>query len=193
MRSLPSSRVMSTPVRMARLSSFDTTRATRRTIDENSAKGTSMRWSGVTSGKAGKSCALSTLSENDAVSQVIWAWSSSPLKCTAASGKLRTMSANSLPGTTVEPGSSMRAAQEYLIESSRSVVCSTRRSPSAVSKMPERTGNVERLDMPFSTMERALDNSPWLMLNFMGSLPLPAGGVVSLWLRALYKACAQPG
>ena len=109
--------VMSTPVRMARLSSFDTTRATRRTIEANWANGMSTRWVTSTCGKAGKSSGLSALMENEAVSQVMTAFSSSASTCTAASGRFFTMSANSLPGTTARPGCSTRAATVYWTDS----------------------------------------------------------------------------
>ena len=59
--------------------------------------------------------------ENDAVSHVMTAESSSAATCTAASGRFFTISENSLPGTTALPVSSMSAATEYWMDSSRSV------------------------------------------------------------------------
>ena len=162
----PSSMVMSTPVRMARLSSFDTTRATRRTIEANWANGMSTRWVTSTCGKAGKSSGLSALMENEAVSQVMTAFSSSASTCTAASGRFFTMSANSLPGTTARPGCSTRAATVYWTDSSRSVVCNVRESLSASKSTPERMGSVERVATPLSTTLKAFWSSDWLMLNF---------------------------
>ena len=185
--SRPSSKVTSTPVRMARLSSFDTTRATRRTMDENCENGISMRCMTSTWGNPGKSSWLRALMEKDDASQVMSAASSSASTCTAASGRFLTISENSLPGTTALPSSSTSAATEYWMESSKSVVWSVSRSPCVSSKMPERMGSVERVDTPLSTTMSAFWSSDWLMLNFKAgpffAVPLmPASRVVQVGL-----------
>ena len=113
--------------------------------------------------------------ENDEVSQVMNACSSVASTCTAASGRFFTISENSLPGTTVRPSSSTRAATEYWMESSRSVACRIIWSPVASMRMPESTGSVERVETPFNTMESALASSVRLMLSFtMENLSLAA-------------------
>ena len=57
--------------------------------------------------------------ENDAVSHVMTAESSSAATCTAASGRFFPIPENRLPGTPALPASPMRAATEHRTHSSR--------------------------------------------------------------------------
>ena len=107
------SKVMSTPVRMARLSSFDTTRATRLTMEANWENGMDTSCCTSTCGNPGKSSASSALMENEDVSHVMTAESPSEATCTAASGRFFTISENSLPGNTPRPSSSTSAGTSY--------------------------------------------------------------------------------
>lgn len=107
------------------------------------------------------------------------------LNMTAASGRFFTMSENNLPGTTALPSSSTSAAVEYWMESSRSVAWRTSESPVASSKIPERTGRVERVDTPLITIARAFWSSLLLMLNFKETFSL------SFLLRVIIQARAD--
>ena len=80
------------------------------------------------------------------------------------------MSENSLPGTTVRPSSSTKAATEYWMDSSRSVACRVMESPRASMYMPASTGSVERVETPLRTIDKALASSVRLMLSFKEGL-----------------------
>ena len=162
-----SSAVRNIPWRIGRETSWETTLYILSTILERSALGSSMLFSGTTSGNAGQSVTGRTVRWYVDFWQVSFIPSSSCSKVMAASGRFFTIVCRTLAETTVSPSSSTLAATLCLMETVRSFDWSSRVPSWAFRYTPERIGNEGFDPIPFITISRAVCNEDWLTVKFI--------------------------
>ena len=153
MTSFPASKRTRIPVSTGRDSSREAERATRSMVSSSASRSIACSWAS-TAGSRGKSSALKTCSRELYEPETICTVPSSGLysSVTSVSGSRRASSTNGLPGMTTAPSPSTRASRVVRSDSSMSVAASVSTSPSTLSRIPESTCTVPRVETARETM-----------------------------------------
>ena len=140
--------VMSTPVRMGRVSSREAARPTLFSVSTNGSRPTLKAPLMSKVDVCGKSVAAQEFSENAARPALTLTAASPASMTTSSSGRLRTTSLKSRAGTTISPSRSTGVAKFALMESSMSVENRSSRPSLACRRMPDSTGRALRVETP---------------------------------------------